>query len=121
MDKKILVEKIKEVISAYKAESKVFSFVGLIPVYPDSEKTSYILMVSATWLKQFDCNQSIAIITRKLFDVLDKKTLKLINRVEIYDNQKQLHCISDELIFEDTIGFKEYYNEMRNFQNFAVH
>lgn len=85
MDKKILVEKIKQVIASFKNEGKEFSFVGLQPVYPDSDNTSYILVIRASWLDEFSDYQSIAVITRRLFDLLDKKTLKYINRVEIHD------------------------------------
>jgi hypothetical protein len=85
MDKKILVEKIKNIIASFKKEGKDFSFVGLQPVYPDSDNTSYILVIRANWLDEFSDYQSIAIITRRLFELLDKKTLKYINRVEVHN------------------------------------
>ncbi len=111
MDKKILVEQIQKVINSFKNEDKTFSFVGLIPVYPNSDKTSYILSVSASWLEPFTTNQSIAIITKRLFDILDSKTLKFINRVEIYD-KNDLQSISNDLILEDVIGYSDFQNTL---------
>jgi hypothetical protein len=119
MDKKILVEKIKKVILAFKNEGKTFTFIGLIPVYPNGVNTAYILMVSGTWLDELPQNQSISIITRKLFELLDRNVLKCINRVEIYDKKNDLHPLSDDLIFEDTIGFKIYYNDILSPKNLA--
>ena len=111
MDKKILVEQIKRVINSFKNEDKTFSFVGLIPVYPNSDKTSYILSVSANWLEPFTTNQSITIITKRLFDILDSKTLKFINRVEICD-KNDLQGISNDLILEDVIGYSDFQNTL---------
>ena len=84
MDKKILVEKVRGVIASFKNEGKDFSFVGLKPVYPWPD-TSYILVVSASFLDKFTNNQGISIMTDRLFDILDKKTLRYINRVEVHD------------------------------------
>jgi hypothetical protein len=111
MDKKILVEQIKRVVNSFKNEDKTFSFIGLIPVYPNNEHTSYILSVSANWLEPFTTNQSISIITKRLFDVLDSKTLQFINRVEIC-NKNDLHRISNDLILEDSIGYRDFYSDL---------
>ena len=68
MDKKILVENVKKVIDSFKNEGKDFSFVGLIPLYG----SSYILSVNGTWLESLTTYQSISIITRRMFDLLDR-------------------------------------------------
>ncbi len=112
MDKKILVENIKTIVASFKDENKEFSFVGLIPVYPDYTNTSYILTVGGKWLDQLTFNQSISIITHRLFDLLDSKSLRYISRVEILDKQNNPTTTSDNLIFEDTIALKEYYNDL---------
>ncbi len=106
MDKKILVEHIKRVINSFKNEGKDFSFVGLIPVYPNG--SSYILSVSASWLEPFNNFDSISVITRRMFELLDSKTLRFINRVEIYDKNNLLDS-SNDLILEDTIGYQDSY------------
>lgn len=105
MDKKILVENVKKVIDSFKNEGKDFSFVGLIPLYG----SSYILSVNGTWLESLTTYQSISIITRRMFDLLDSKTLRHINRVEIF-NKNTLNDMSNDLILEDTIGYKDFYN-----------
>ncbi len=112
MDKKILVENIKTIVASFKDENKEFSFVGLIPVYPDYTNTSYILTVGGKWLDQLTFNQSISIITHRLFDLLDSKSLRYISRVEILDKQNNPTTTFDNLIFEDTIALKEYYNDL---------
>lgn len=120
MDKKILVENINKLIDSFKKEDKTFSFVGLIPVYPGYEKTSYILMVGASWLDMLPATDRISIITRRMFDILDNKTLRAVNRVEIYDENKQTNVLSDDLVFEDTIGFKEFLNSQRRLLSYQI-
>ena len=105
MDKKILVEHVKRVIDSFKNEGKEFSFVGLIPRFG----SSYILSVSAPWLDELDTFQSISVITRRMFDLLDSNTLKHINRVQIID-KNDFNGMSNDLILEDTIGYKDFYN-----------
>ena len=105
MDKKVLVEQVKRVIDSFKNEGKNFSFVGLIPVY----QNSYILSVSADWLEPFSTYESISIITRRMFELLDSKTIRHLNRVEIYDKNNLLDN-SNDLILEDTIGYQNFHN-----------
>ena len=107
MDKKILVEHVKRVIDSFKNEGKDFSFVALIPVYPNG--SSYILSVNASWLDPFNTFDRISIITRRMFELLDSKTLRFINRVEIYDKNNLLDSAND-LILEDRIGYQDAHN-----------
>lgn len=116
MDKKILVTEIKKIIDSFKAEDKLFSFVGLIPVYPGIEGTSYILLVNAVWIQGLPYYQGISIITHKLFDVLDSKVIKYINRVEIYDENTFNHYPYD-LELEDFVGLQNQYNIVLKPQN----
>jgi hypothetical protein len=121
MDKKILVENIKNVVASFKEENKDFSFVGLIPVYPDYTNTSYILTVGGKWLDQLTFNQSISIITRRLFELLDAKSLRYINRVEILEKENNPATISDNLIFEDTFGLKNYYDDLTSHRKITAY
>ena len=105
MDKKVLVEQVKRVIDSFKNEGKNFSFVGLIPVY----QNSYILSVSADWLESITINQGISIMTNRMFELLDSKTIRHLNRVEIYDKNNLLNDNND-LILEDTIGYQSFHN-----------
>jgi hypothetical protein len=102
MDKKILVEKVKSVIQSFQQEDKGFSFVGLVPVYPGIDSTSYILSVRAAWLEPLGHFNSISIISQRLFELLDKKTLRYINRVEILD-ENQEDGITQEPDFQSNI------------------
>ena len=116
MDKKILVTEIKRVIDAFKEEDKVFSFIGLIPVYPGIESTSYILLVNAVWIQELPYHQSISLITHKLFDVLDSKVIRYINRVEIY-NENTFNHYPYDLELEDFVGLQNHHNIFLASQN----
>ena len=105
MDRTILVEHVRRVIDSFKNEGKDFSFVGLIP----HAGNSYILTISAPWLETLDTNQRIRVITRRMFDLLDSTTLKHIYRIKIID-KNDFNDMSNDLILEDTIGYKDFYN-----------
>ncbi len=107
MDKKILVNKIRQVIDSFAQENKQFSFVGLTPVYPEFDNTSYILSVKANWLTP---QSGIAIVTKRLFDLLDKKTLRYINRVEVGDVNTPFEAENTEGVFD---------NRLTNVSNFT--
>ena len=105
MDKKILVEHVKRVIDSFKKEGKDFSFVGLIPHYGKA----YVLTINAPWLDALDTHQRISIIVDRMFELLDSKTLKYISRIKIVD-KNDLNDMSNDLILEDTIGYKDFHN-----------
>ena len=105
MDRTILVEHVRRVIDSFKNEGKDFSFVGLIHRYGNS----YTLSISAPWLEPLEPNRRISTITRRMFDLLDSETLKHISRVEIID-KNDFNDMSNDLILEDTIGYKDFYN-----------
>lgn len=105
MDKKLLVTEIQKVIATFKAENRTFDFVCLEPIH--GSETSSILNVKANWLNAYSsCYEAIDLIVHRLYSILDKETLKYINRVYIVDANEELHCATD-LIVEKSNELRE--------------
>ena len=85
MDIKTLKSEIAKVITALQEEGKVFDFVGLTPAYPGDSQTSYIIQVSADWLNIRNPHDGLRFIVDKIFALLDKSTIRYINRVQVID------------------------------------
>lgn len=85
MDKKLLVTEIQKVIATFKPENKIFDFVCLEPIH--GSETSFILNVKANWSNPSSSYEAIDLIVHRLYDVLDKETLKYINRVYIVNTE----------------------------------
>jgi hypothetical protein len=97
MDKKLLVAEIQKVVATFKEEAKTFDFVCLEPIH--GSETSFILNVKANWLSVYSsCYEAIDLIVHRLYEILDKETLKYINRVYIVDENEELHCATDLLV-----------------------
>lgn len=102
MDKKLLVTEIQKVIATFKAEDRTFDFVCLEPIH--GSETSFILNVKANWLNVYSsCYEAIDLIVNRLYLILDKETLKYINRVYIVDANEELHCATDLIIGKNDV------------------
>lgn len=97
MDKKLLVTEIQKVVATFKVEDRTFDFVCLEPIH--GSETSFILNIKANWLNTYSsCYEAIDLIVNRLYSILDKETLKYINRVYIVDANEQLHCATDLIV-----------------------
>ena len=105
MDIKQLIEEVRKYIAAMEVEGKKFSFVALIPTYPGVSDSSYILQVKADWIEQTYCKKVFDYMIPKMFEVLEQPTRELINRIDIFDKKGELHCIAEDLILVNDIGY----------------
>jgi len=104
MDISKLKLEINRYLDAMKKEGYNFQFVALIPAYPGITDTSYILQVKASWIT----NSFIAFdyMTPKLFEILNQPTRAMINRIDIYNEDGELFCQTEDLILINDINYK---------------
>jgi hypothetical protein len=102
MDKRTLKENINSVIQAFKEEGHSVELAGIIPLYPEIPSTSYILQIYSSWLNEMSsCGEALDTVIDKLYELLTPDVLKYINRVEICDENGDIHCMSDDLILNE--------------------
>lgn len=79
--------------SAHKLE-----YACLIPAYENERNSPLILQVHADWIEQTGCYKAISIVVNYLFKSTTAETRKSIYRIDIYNENGDLHCTSDEYI-----------------------
>lgn len=106
MDIEVLKKEVQRVIDALKADGKVFDFVALIPTYPGDSQTSYIIQVHGDWINKENFWENFDLISRKLFDVLDKSIIRYINRIAPLDKNSDIQPWDEDLILINKINYK---------------
>ena len=96
---------IKKYIESIKKDGKDFSFVALIPTYPGLANTSYILQVKADWIENTYSKKVFDYMVPKMFEILDQPTRMCINRIDIFDENGDIYCMSDDLILVNKIKY----------------
>ena len=101
-----LKAEVEKVIQVIEAEAHPFWFVGLIPTYPGLVADSYILQLGADWLDRHSRTDNLDYVIKKLYAILPAKAIQQINRIDIFSEDGELHCPSEDLILRNAIGYK---------------
>ncbi|OWY22522.1 hypothetical protein C7N43_38120 [Sphingobacteriales bacterium UPWRP_1] len=102
MDKDTLKQHCLKVIESFTDQGHSVELAGIVPLYPQLPTTSYVLQVFSTWLNQMPtCNAATNMVIARLYELMPREALRYINRVEICDENGEIHCMSDDLIIND--------------------
>jgi hypothetical protein len=101
-----LKQETEVLLQSLEKEGKSFQFVALIPAYPGFSGTSYILQLAADWLDKHSCTDSVNYVIDKMYQTFSRPALEYINRIDLYDEQGNLHCGSEEFILRNEIGYR---------------
>jgi hypothetical protein len=102
MDKFALKKNILLLVQDFKKDGHALEVVGLIPLYPDLQTTSYVLQIYSTWLNSLPSNRiAIQEVVAKLYKILPQNTVRYIHSLDICRLPTQLHCTADDLIINE--------------------
>lgn len=105
MDIEQLKAEVEKVIRAIEADAHPFWFVGLIPTYPGLVADSYILQLGADWLDRHTCTDNLDYVIKKLYAILPAAAIQQINRIDLYNENGGLHCLSEHLVLRNRINY----------------
>jgi hypothetical protein len=102
MDKLTLKKNLLAFIKAFKADGHNIEVVGIIPLYPDLQTSSYMLQIYSSWLNTLPSNRiAIQEVVDKLYQLLPQTALRYIHGVEVCSVLNRLHCTTDDLIINE--------------------
>ena len=91
MDTKILVSKIRNLISDFAQENKVVTCVHLVKAYPDYESSPFILAIACPWTSGYtSCFAKTEEVVLQMYESLDAESLRMIHSVNVFDNDTEL-------------------------------
>lgn len=97
MDREVLVDRLEVIFREAAQSGLIVDYFGLVPAYRGLGHDSFILGVSAPSLADEDCFGKTEAIIDCLYATLGEPERRMINRVRVFDNKKDLkaHAIND--------------------------
>ena len=105
MDKENIKAEAMEFIKGCADNDHRLTFCALIPDMPRYEDTTYILQVSADWLRGMATSDIYDILVPIFFDTTTVEFRKKIFRIDLYDQHGDLHCYFEDLILLNEINY----------------
>ena len=105
MDKEHIKAEAMQFIKGCEDAQHKLTFCALIPQMPRYENTTYILQVAATWLENMAYSDVYDILIPIFFQTTTVEFRKRIFRIDLYDENGDLHCYFEDLILLNEINY----------------